>query len=81
MVASLNRLVRGWANYFCYGTLAKVRHDVDRYVYDRVRHFLRRRHRVAGRGTAWFPEQWVREELEVVSVRTLPRLRFANALA
>ncbi len=81
VVASLNRLVRGWANYFCYGTLAKVRHDVDRYVYDRVRHFLRRRHRVAGRGTACFPEQWVREELEVVSVRTLPRLRFANALA
>ena len=29
---------------------------VDNYVYDRVRHFLRRRHKVQGRGTRGFPD-------------------------
>lgn len=80
VVAQLNRLVRGWATYFAYGTLTRTRHTVDRYVADRVRHFLRRRHKVPGRGTQRFPQAWVFGALGVVSVQRLPRVRFANAL-
>jgi RNA-directed DNA polymerase len=36
----------GWQNYFCYGTPAKAYQGVNLYVYDRVRHFLRRRHKI-----------------------------------
>jgi RNA-directed DNA polymerase len=79
VVARLNRTVRGWANYFRFGTVAKMRSIVDRYVYDRMRHFLRRRHKVSSRGTSQFPGELVFGDLGVVSAQKLPRLRFANA--
>jgi len=81
VVKTLNLVLRGWANYFCYGTLAGVRHAVDRYVYDRVRHFLRRRSKIRPRETACFTQEWVTAALGVLEVRLLPRKRFANASA
>ena len=50
----LNSMLRGWSNYFCYGTRRRQQRGVDRYVYERVRDFLVRRHKVAGRGTRRF---------------------------
>src|SRR5205085_1040276 len=47
---TLNRSLLGWSNYFCYGTCRSAFRGVDRYVYERVRDFLARRHKVAGRG-------------------------------
>lgn len=81
IVSRLNRLLQGWWNYFSYGTVAEVARKVDRHVYDRVRHFLRRRHKVRGRGTRRFPEQYVRQRLGVVALSDLPRLGAAKALA
>ena len=51
---TLNRSLRGWSNYFCYGTRRSAFRSVDRYTYERVRDFLARRHKVAGRGTRRF---------------------------
>jgi len=51
---TLNRSLLGWSNYFCHGTRRSAFRGVDRYVYERVRDFLARRHKVAGRGTHWF---------------------------
>jgi RNA-directed DNA polymerase len=50
----LNSALRGWSNYFCHGTRRAAHRAVDRYVYERVRDFLARRHKVAGRGTRRF---------------------------
>jgi RNA-directed DNA polymerase len=50
----LNRILRGWSNYFGYGTRLMAYRAVDHYVYERVRHSLRHRHRVSSRGTARF---------------------------
>ena len=50
----LNRSMRGWSNYFCHGTRWTIFRSVDRYIYERVRDFLARRHRLAGRGTRRF---------------------------
>src|SRR6201981_1636025 len=50
----LNRSLRGWSNYFCYGTRRSAFRSVDRYTYERVRDFLARRHKVAGRRTRRF---------------------------
>jgi RNA-directed DNA polymerase len=80
VAAKLNRRLAGWANYFSYGTLAKTRRGVDFYVQDRVRHFLRRRMKIDGRGTAKMSEEMVFGKLEVLSVRKSPRKSYAHAL-
>src|ERR1700693_6303447 len=51
---TLNSSLLGWSNYFCHGTRRSAFRGVDRYVYERVRDFLARRHKVAGRGTHRF---------------------------
>jgi len=47
---TLNSSLLGWSNYFCHGTRRSAFRGIDRYVYERVRDFLARRHKVAGRG-------------------------------
>jgi RNA-directed DNA polymerase len=56
----LNAKLRGWQNYFCYGSLNKAYRIVDGYVYQCVRHFLRRRHHATNsRGNRPFSTQVV----------------------
>src|SRR5437899_776956 len=51
----LNAKLRGWQTYFSYGSLSKAYRIVDSYVYNCVRHFLRRRHKATNsRGTRQF---------------------------
>jgi RNA-directed DNA polymerase len=50
----LNQILRGWSAYFSYGTRTAAYGAVDNYVYESVRHFLRRRHQVQSRGTDRF---------------------------
>ena len=66
---ALNRVLRGWANYFAYGTRLLAYRAVDNYVYERVRHFLRRRHKVPSRGTKRYPRARVFGELVVFQLR------------
>jgi len=65
----LNRLLRGWSSYFDYGTRLMAYRAVDNHVYDRVRHFLRRRCKVQGRGTRRFPADHVFGPLGVLRLR------------
>jgi RNA-directed DNA polymerase len=52
----LNAKLVGWQHYFRYGTVAKAYQGVNLYVYDRVRHFLRRRHKAtSSKGSIQFP--------------------------
>jgi hypothetical protein len=44
IVAPLNRKLFGWANYFRYGSVRRVRQNLDEFVYQRLRGFLRRRY-------------------------------------
>ena len=70
----LNALLRGWQAYFSYGTLAGAYREVDWYVNDRVRHFLRRRHKVLTRGTRQFSTEHVHGDRKVVQlVPLLPK--------
>jgi RNA-directed DNA polymerase len=64
----LNRVLRGWANSFAYGTRLMAYRAVDDYVYERVRHFLRR-HKVPSRGTERFSADVVFGELGVFQLR------------
>jgi RNA-directed DNA polymerase len=65
----LNQMLKGWAAYFSYGTRRQVYQAVDYHVYDCVRHFLRRRHKVPSRGTTRFPYRAVFGELGVFRLR------------
>jgi RNA-directed DNA polymerase len=62
----LNQILRGWSAYFSYGTRVAAHDAVDRYVYESVRHFLRRRHQVHSRGTNRFSIEAVFGELGVL---------------
>ena len=56
----LNAKLREWQNYFRYGSLNKAYRIVDGYVYQCVRHFLRRCHHAKNsRGTRPFSAQVV----------------------
>ena len=65
----LNRILVGWSAYFCHGTRAPAYEAVDRHVYDRVSNFLRKRHKLQGRGTNQFSRTYVAEELGVRRLR------------
>ncbi len=65
----LNRLLRGWSTYFGYGTRLPAYRAVDNHVYDRVRHFLVRRHKVPSHGTRRFPREAVFGALGVLHLR------------
>ncbi len=69
IVVDLNSVLRGWAHYFSYGTRWLAYRAVDHYVYERVRDFLRRRHKVPSRGTRRFRLARVFGELGVFSLR------------
>jgi RNA-directed DNA polymerase len=66
---ALNRVLRGWANYFTYGTRLLAYRAVDNYVYQSVRQFLRRRHHVSSRGTTRWADTVVFGELGVLRLR------------
>jgi RNA-directed DNA polymerase len=51
----VNRVLIGWSNYFSHGTLKAAYRAVENQVYDRVRHFLRRRHKIKSGGTKLLP--------------------------
>lgn len=55
----LNTMLGGWQAYFGYGTLSRAYSEVNWYVANRVRHFLRRRHKVRSRGSRQFSTERV----------------------
>ena len=71
VVARVNRLLRGWANYYSYGTRLMAYRAVDQYVYQSMRHFLCRRHKVPTRGTRRYPAETIFGEIGVLRLRTL----------
>jgi len=65
----LNRMLRGWSAYYSYGTRMPAYRAIDNYVYQSVRNFLRRRHKVQSPGTTRFSDEVVFGELGVLRLR------------
>jgi group II intron reverse transcriptase/maturase len=79
LVGRLNRKLNGWANYFSYGSISRIYRTVNYHTRQRLRQWLCRKHKVAGRGTARFPLQYATETLGLVELRgrrrNLPRAK------
>jgi RNA-directed DNA polymerase len=69
----LNRMLVGWSAYFSYGTYGDAHRHVDWHVYQRVRDFLARRHKVRRRGTARFSCENVYGDMGLIRLERLPR--------
>ncbi len=65
----LNQKLKGWRTYFQCGSTSGAYRAVDQHVYDTVRHFLRRRHKVSSHGTRQFPEERVFGSLGVIRLQ------------
>jgi hypothetical protein len=63
VIQRVNRLLRGWANYFSYGTTSPAYRAVHRHAIDRVRYWLQRKYDVRGRGCGRFPDKHLVETL------------------
>jgi RNA-directed DNA polymerase len=71
---ALNGLLFGWSRYFSYGTHRAVSRGIDSYVYERVRDFLARRHKVPRRSTRRFSYDVLYGERGVLPLERTPRL-------
>lgn len=79
-VLSLNRSMIGWANYFRLGPVSPAYAAVDHHARRRLRQWLCRKHKVKGRGTSRYPDEYLYHELGltrlILRTRSLP---WANA--
>jgi RNA-directed DNA polymerase len=65
----LNQTLQGWKQYFNRGSTSEAYRAVDAHVEERVRHFLRKRHKVSSQGTRQFSRKQVYGVLGVFSLK------------
>jgi RNA-directed DNA polymerase len=73
VVVAVNRILRGWRQYFSYGSVTRAYWWVDAFVLQRARGFLARRHKVSGRGTRRFPAREVFGDGGLISLGAVQR--------
>jgi group II intron reverse transcriptase/maturase len=73
LVAQLNRMLVGWANYFRLGPVSQAYRAIDQHVCRRLRQWLCVKHKVQGRGTSRFPDQTLYQDLGLAKLRTQTR--------
>jgi RNA-directed DNA polymerase len=72
MVGRLNRILRGWADYFCFGTVTKVYNSVTAHVCYRLRRWLQRKHRVRRPQWSRYADRQLHETFGLLRLRRRP---------
>ena len=80
LVGKLNRIMAGWANYFCLGAVSKAYRAVDQHARKRLRQWLCAKHKIQWPGTQRFPESSLYDTLGLVCLpKQTANLPWANA--
>jgi RNA-directed DNA polymerase len=73
VVDSLNRMMTGWANYFCLGPVSKAYRAVEQQARKRLRQWLCAKHKVRGPATRRFPDAVLHDGLGLVRLTARTR--------
>jgi RNA-directed DNA polymerase len=80
VVGKLNRMMVGWANYFCLGPVSKAYRAVEQHARKRLRQWLCAKHKVSWPATKQFPDAVLHDVLGLVRLTTRTRnLPWANS--
>jgi RNA-directed DNA polymerase len=70
VIKKLNEVVRGWAGYFYYGNCSRDLSTIKRFLDERMRIYLRRKHAKKSRGYKAYPYQYIYETLGLYKIPT-----------
>lgn len=73
VVAKLNRMLKGWANYFCRGPVSNAYRNVDQHAQNRLRRWLGAKHKQRGLRHDLYPNELLHGKLGLVQLTALPR--------
>jgi len=73
VVAKLNRMLTGWANYFCRGPVSTAYRHIDKHVQNRLRQWLGGKHKHGGLRHDLYPDDYLHGELGLVRLTARPR--------
>ena len=69
LVGTLNRKMRGWANYFCLGPVSKAYDRVSRHARQRLRRWFCRKYRENGWGADRYSDKRLHEDWGLIDLR------------
>ena len=70
-VGKINRMLKGWSNYFRIGTVSKAYRTVNSHVRYRVRQWLCVKFKVRGQGRNRFPDQHLHQKLKLYQLQRM----------
>lgn len=70
-VEGLNQKLRGWANYFCLGSVSKAYRAVDAHVAKQMRRWLCAKHEKRGHGTKRYSDEYLYGKLGLLRLSPL----------
>ena len=70
VIATLNRMMIGWANYFCLGPVSKAYRAIERHARTRLRQWLCAKHKLRWPAIKTFPEAALHDQLGLVRLTT-----------
>jgi len=65
LIGELNLMLKGWANYFRLGSVSKAYESVDSHARNRLRQWLRRKHKIKVRVEKHFTDDYLYQQLGV----------------